>query len=379
MCRQFGFSFGAKGEKPTPAEIAAVLFPALTKGGPHAYGWITSQGTQGSVKVAKYAGRADTKAALRNVMHVDPEATILIGHTRWATHGSPLDMNNNHPVRHSNIIGVHNGVIRNYEKILAKTGRFIQRDGRESQVDSESIFAAVAKWGHSAGLRKVDGDMVAVYMNLKKPNLVTIARSEARPCHIGWTKNGSIFWASEKAALLRLEAIGIEFVSFSAVRPYRLLVIKNGSIVFKHTWKIVKETTYTYNPLRFDVDAYKRAEAAREVAKARMKEWRGTSLAPSPVPARTEPEVGMTLDQWREERHRKEAARIARDMETLVERRGSILDDEEEERFFYNGQWLDPADYVKAVEDDLGWGDDLPEIDLSDEIAAANIVAEKLA
>ena len=226
MCRIWGISYRDTEEDLTPSQIGAILFPALVRQGPHAYGW--AQWVPGDgVSWEKFPGRCDTEDALETILTgVSDDAYWVIGHTRWATTGDPKDCRNNHPIPHGDIVGVHNGVLSNYDKILKVTGR----EDPKTEVDSEAIFAAVNKWGHVKGLRKIDGSMVTVYTNLTDPETVYIGRSTGRQLTIGWTDRGNMIWASEKEALLQLEP-DIVFTRFSTVSENRVLAIQYGEIV----------------------------------------------------------------------------------------------------------------------------------------------------
>ncbi|WP_116790270.1 glutamine--fructose-6-phosphate transaminase (isomerizing) [Flavobacterium psychrotrophum] len=75
-------------------------------------------------KVSDLEAKADTE--------LDKDATIGIGHTRWATHGVPNDVNSHPHVSNSgNLVIVHNGIIENYEPIkkeLIKRGYTFKSD-----------------------------------------------------------------------------------------------------------------------------------------------------------------------------------------------------------------------------------------------------------
>lgn len=243
MCGIFGISYGEGGpasEDWTPNEFMQIMFPAIVHRGPHAYGWMWYDGSD--IWYQKFEGRADTPEAL-DTMAIDNESEVkwMVCHVRYATHGSPENLLNNHPLQHGNIIGVHNGVIRNYQEILDVTGR----DNPETEVDSESIFAAIDHYGHRAGLRKINGDMVAVYANTQKPNTLHIARTHGRPLEMCRSNNGSTFFASEGGVI---DATGITHSPFSGVSMNRLLRVRGGKITERITFRQYDRVASNINP-----------------------------------------------------------------------------------------------------------------------------------
>jgi glutamine phosphoribosylpyrophosphate amidotransferase len=210
--------------------IASLLFPSLVHGGAHAFGWMQYDGDR--VTYYKQPGRVTDYPDTITQGFSNESVHWAVGHVRHATTGSPLQNVNNHPISHGNILGVHNGVVRNYQDVLSVTGR----EDESAEVDSEAIFAAVNKWGHAPGLRKILGDMVAFYVDARKPHLLHVVRSAGRYVSIGWTDRGNVIFSSEKQALLALESKGIKFTSFSSMREMRHLVVRNGQIIYRHTY-----------------------------------------------------------------------------------------------------------------------------------------------
>lgn len=232
LCRIGGISYKDTDEDLSTAQIAAILFPAMVKNGPHAFGWVQWVPKDG-ISWQKYPGRCDSEWALENIINgVSNDACWAIFHSRWATTGSPLLARNNHPILHGNVIGVHNGVLQGYNEILAQTGR----EDPKSEVDSEAIFASVNKWGHTKGLRKIEGSMVAVYSTFDDPETIYIARSVGRQLTLGWTSRGNMIFASDKEALLRLEP-DIVFKRFSQISEDRVLAVQYGEITNRRTFR----------------------------------------------------------------------------------------------------------------------------------------------
>ena len=129
-----------------------------------------------------------------------------IAHTRWATHGEPLERNA-HPHVSGNIAVVHNGIIENYSELreLLK-GRGYQLT---SDTDTE-VIAHLVNWEHAQGgtlreavqraIPQLRGAYGTVIMDSRTPELLVAARSGS-PLVVGLGV-GENFLASDQLALL---------------------------------------------------------------------------------------------------------------------------------------------------------------------------------
>ena len=158
--------------------------------------------SQGSVEVLKSSGRiVDLEKTYKSMG--SPGEGMGIGHTRWATHGRPSDINA-HPHTSGEIAIVHNGIIENYldlRDLLSEMGYEFQ-----SETDSEvlahlihfyykgDLYAATLK-----ALEKVEGSYAIAVMAASSPYIVC-ARYES-PLVIG-KGSSSVFVASDIPALL---------------------------------------------------------------------------------------------------------------------------------------------------------------------------------
>ena len=133
--------------------------------------------------------------------------TVGIGHTRWATHGSPSDVNAHpHFNKEESIVVVHNGIIENYLKLKKK----LEKKGYEfiSETDTEVIahlldyyykgnpLEAITKIMH-----RMEGSYALGIIFKDHPEELYAVRKDS-PLIVGHTENGNII-ASDVPAVLK--------------------------------------------------------------------------------------------------------------------------------------------------------------------------------
>ena len=117
MCGIAGYSLSDE-SRVDQTLATQTLLTAIAERGSDAVGY-AYRGPERSVEVHKQRGGA---SALLEGLTVPAEARQALVHVRDHTKGHPSLSANNHPIRHGAVVGVHNGIIRNDEEILADHG-----------------------------------------------------------------------------------------------------------------------------------------------------------------------------------------------------------------------------------------------------------------
>ncbi|MEO4007170.1 MULTISPECIES: glutamine--fructose-6-phosphate transaminase (isomerizing) [unclassified Flavobacterium] len=194
------------------------------------------------LKLSKTKGKV-TDLEARVAAEITTTGTIGMGHTRWATHGVPNDVNSHPHVSNSgDLVIIHNGIIENYEplkKELIKRGYVFKSD-----TDTEVLVNLIEdvqkqenlKLGKAVqkALNQVVGAYAIAVFDKKKPNEIVVARlgsplaigigedeyfiaSDASP-FIEYTSN-AIYLEDEEMAIIRLD------------KPMKVRKIKDDSLV----------------------------------------------------------------------------------------------------------------------------------------------------
>jgi len=164
---------------------------------------------ENEVEIVKAKGRLRVLAEKTNdgtAMH----GTCGIGHTRWATHGEPSELNAHpHCSDDRNVVGVHNGIIENYQELREK----LQHKGYNfySDTDTEVAIKLIdyyyKKYEHTPvdainhAMVRIRGSYALAIMFRDYPEEIYAARKDS-PMIIG-VADGESFVASDVPAILK--------------------------------------------------------------------------------------------------------------------------------------------------------------------------------
>ena len=162
-----------------------------------------------NIKIVKAKGRLKGLIEKTDAGHA-VFGTCGIGHTRWATHGEPSETNAHpHTSDDGNVVGVHNGIIENYQELKAK----LMKNGYSfySSTDTEVAVKLVDYYykkyegtpvdAINHAMVRIRGSYALAMMFEEYPNEIYVARKDS-PMIIG-VADGNCYIASDVPAILK--------------------------------------------------------------------------------------------------------------------------------------------------------------------------------
>jgi glucosamine--fructose-6-phosphate aminotransferase (isomerizing) len=170
---------------------------------------------QHEIEVRKKAGKLGN---LVGVLAADPlsDATTGMGHTRWATHGGPTDVNAHpHLSSRSGVAVIHNGIIENFAELIAELSE--RGVVMASETDTE-VVAHLLEWtleqtgdlaeAMRAACQRLNGAFTLVALSSDEPGRLVAARRNS-PLVVG-IGDGENFVASDVSAFIEHTREAIE-------------------------------------------------------------------------------------------------------------------------------------------------------------------------
>lgn len=196
-----------------------------------------------NINLSKTKGKVED---LRNKSKssISLEGNLGIGHTRWATHGVPNDVNSHpHYSNSGNLVIIHNGIIENYESIKKELGK--RGYTFESDTDTEVLVNLIeevkkteeVKLGKAVqiALNQVVGAYAIAVFDRKKPDEIVVAKLGS-PLAIGIGEN-EFFIASDASPFIEFtnNAVYLEDEEMAIVRlgkEIKLRKIQDDAIAY---------------------------------------------------------------------------------------------------------------------------------------------------
>ncbi|WP_121964615.1 glutamine--fructose-6-phosphate transaminase (isomerizing) [Myroides sp. N17-2] len=213
------------------------------------------------------------------------KGTVGIGHTRWATHGVPNDVNSHpHFSNSGELVLIHNGIIENYDSLkqeLIKRGYTFK-----SETDTEVLINLIEDVQKTQGvklgkavqiaLNQVIGAYAIAVMDIKKPDEIIAARLGS-PLAIGIGEN-EYFITSDASPFIEYtnNAIYLEDEEMAIIRlhkPLRIRKIKDDSLVTHYVQELqlnleqIEKNGYDHFMLK---EIYEQPEVIKDTFRGRL-------------------------------------------------------------------------------------------------------------
>ncbi|EDM44311.1 glutamine--fructose-6-phosphate transaminase, isomerizing [unidentified eubacterium SCB49] len=201
------------------------------------------------IQLSKTKGKVVDLEA-RVAEEIETKGSVGIGHTRWATHGIPNDVNSHpHCSNSGDLVLIHNGIIENYASL--KTELINRGYTFKSDTDTEVLVNLIeeikkqedVKLGKAVqiALNQVVGAYAIALFDIKKPNELVVAKLGS-PLAIGIGED-EFFVASDASPFIEFtkDAIYLEDEEMAIIRlgrEVRVRKIKNDKLVNANIQKL---------------------------------------------------------------------------------------------------------------------------------------------
>lgn len=207
------------------------------------------------------------------------EFGFAIGHTRWATHGKPNEINA-HPHLGQYSCVIHNGIIENYKEIKNK----LEDQGVSflSQTDTEVIVQLFEFYAEKMEvfeawkktIEELRGAFATLLVSKKDPTRVFFAKNAA-PLIVGKSQNNEFYFASADTPLIGLcdEVIYLEDLSLGYANEKELVIYENNQLKQNSFTKLPGDKAYAKKDgFRFfmEKEIYEQSRVMSEVLMGRI-------------------------------------------------------------------------------------------------------------
>ncbi len=213
-----------------------------------------------------------------------------IGHTRWATHGAPTEVNAHpHLSRDGTIALVHNGIIENAPTLRER----LRNKGYEfrSETDTETVVhlieeayqtASSLEEAVSQALAQVIGAYGIAVVSSRDPRKIVVAR-HGSPLLLGIGKNGEYLVGSDAAAVVAhtRDVVYLDDGDYAVLEPegYRTYHLHHGPVrraVHEVTWELadIEKGGYPHFMLK---EIFEQPETLKDVTRGRLLEEEGSA------------------------------------------------------------------------------------------------------
>lgn len=185
--------------------------------------------------IAVYKKQGKVAALEEYTIEKPTNASIGIGHTRWATHGEPSDRNAHpHLSLSGNLAMIHNGIIENYVQLkreLESKGYTFQSDTdsevllhfiEDIQAHNESSLEEAVR----IALKRVTGAYVILFVDKTHPDTIIAAR-KGSPLVIGIGKNEHLLGSDASSMLAYTKEVVY-------INDYELAIVKPDELILKN-------------------------------------------------------------------------------------------------------------------------------------------------